>query len=137
MPKSNPYAKYEGVKFSTSNKGNLVLMLYDGSIRFLEEAQKRMISKDFSGKGLYLDRAFSAINELRVSLNFEADPKLADALNQLYFFMTKQLSKATIENDVEAVDAVIYLLQGLRETWGEVVKKESANPAIRPANVSA
>jgi len=137
MPRSNPYAKYEDVKFSTSNKGNLILLLYDGTIRFLEEAKKRMEVNDYSGKGLYLDRAFSAINELRTSLNFEADQKLADSLNQLYFFMTKQLSKATIDNDTKALDLVIELLRGLRVAWAVAVKKESANPSIKPANVSA
>lgn len=137
MPRSNPYAKYEDVKFSTSHKGTLVLLLYDGTIRFLEEAKKRMEIRDYSGKGLYLDRAFSTINELRTSLNFEADQKLADSLNQLYFFMTKQLSKATLDNNTKSLEVVIELLRGLRGAWGEAVKKESANPSVKPANVSA
>ena len=121
----NPYVKYQNIRYSTVSRGNLLLMVYDGAIIFLEEAKNRMITKDFSGRGLYIDRAFGAINEMRNSLNFQVDNKLADSLNQLYFFMTKQLSRASLENDVKAVEIVIGLLKGLREVWKEAVKKDS------------
>jgi flagellar secretion chaperone FliS len=132
MTAPNPYARYQDTKFSTTNKGALIVMLYDGAIRFLEEAKNRMKVKDFGGKGYYIDKAYGAINELRASLNFNADKKLADSLNQLYFFMTKQLSKATLDNDTKAVDIVIDLLKGLKEAWEQAVKKENP-PAQRNA----
>jgi flagellar protein FliS len=127
MPTPNPYSKYPDVRFSTINKGNLVVMLYEGAIRFLEEAKNRMRVRDFAGKGMYIDRAFGAINELRGSLNFEAHEKLADSLNQLYFFMTKQISKASLSNDSKHLEIVIELLKGLKEAWEQAVKKENAN----------
>ncbi len=126
MPNPSPYSKYQDVRFSTTNKGSLILMMYDGAIRFIEEAKKRMAIKDFAGKGYYIDRAFETINELRTSLNFDANEKLANSLNQLYFFMTKQLSKATLENDQQALETVINLLAGLREAWEQAIKKESS-----------
>ena len=124
MPQPNPYSKYQDVRFSTTNKGSLILMMYDGAIRFLEEAKKKMAVKDFSGRGLYIDRAFSALNELRTSLQFEHDEKLADSLNQLYFFMTKQLSQASLKNDIRSVETIIDLLKGLRGAWKEAAEKE-------------
>ena len=126
MAMPNPYAKYLNIRYSTVNRGCLLLMVYDGAINYLEEAKNRMMSGDFSGRGLYIDRAFGAINELRTCLNFQVDNKLADSLNQLYFFMTKQLSKASLENDVDAVEIVVGLLKGLREVWKEAVKDDSA-----------
>ena len=125
MPSPNPYSKYLNVRFSTVTKGNLVLLMYDGAINFLEEAKSRMIERDYSGKGIYLDRAFGVINELRTSLNFEVSQKLADSLNQLYFYMTKLLSKATLDNDVKAVETVLELLKGLRESWQQAAKETS------------
>ncbi|NQS97827.1 MAG: flagellar export chaperone FliS [candidate division Zixibacteria bacterium] len=125
MAITNPYVEYQNVRYSTVSRGNLLLIVYDGAVNFLEEAKNRMIIKDFSGRGLYIDRAFGAINEMRNSLNYEVDDKLAGSLNQLYFFMTKQLSRASLENDVEAVEIVIALLKGLREVWKEAVKKDS------------
>jgi len=137
MPQPNPYSKYQDVRLSTTHKGNLILMMYDGAIRFLEEAKKKMAARDFSGRGLYIDRAFSAINELRTSLNFEHNKQLADSLNQLYFFMTKQLSNATLKNDIKSIDVVIELLRGLRLAWEEALKKETAAKAVSVAGFSA
>jgi flagellar protein FliS len=130
MPAPNPYAKYQDIRLSTVNKGNLVLVLYDGAIKFLEEAKSRMQTKDFAGKGLYLDRAFGAINELRSSLRYDYDKKLAESLNQLYYFMTKQLSLASIKNDVHCIETVIRLLKGLKEAWEEATRKENSNKTI-------
>ena len=138
MPQPNPYSKYQDVRFSTTNKGSLILMMYDGAIRFLEEAKKKMAIKDFSGRGLNIDRAFSALNELRTSLQFEHDAKLADGLNQLYFFMTRQLSHASLKNDIKSVDLIIDLLKGLREAWKEaaVIEYGDAKKTPAPAKIS-
>jgi len=133
MTAPNPYAKYQDTRFSTTNKGALILLMYDGTIRFLEEAKKRMKAKDYAGKGLYIDRAYSAIIELRSSLKFDADKKLSDSLNQLYFFMSKQLSKASLDNDVKSVEVVIDLLKGLREAWEQAIKKESSTTVGKTA----
>lgn len=136
MPAPNPYARYQDTRFATTNKGTLIILLYDGTINFLVEAKKRMKNKDFAGKGVYIDRAYSAINELRSSLNFNADQKLSDSLNQLYFFMTKQLSKATLDNDTQAVDIVIDLLKGLRDAWEQAARKENSS-VVQKLNSSA
>jgi flagellar protein FliS len=127
----NPYAKYQNIKVSTVNRGPLLLMVYDAAIRYLDEARSCMSKQDFSGKGIYLDRAFAAINELRVSLNYDHDPKLASALNQLYFFMTKQLSKATLKNDQKSVQVVIDLLKGLRLAWEQAVNEEKPKSEVK------
>ncbi len=132
MPAPNPYSKYQNVRVSTVHRGELLVMVYDALIRYLEEVKNKMIERDFSGKGLYIDRAYSALNELRKSLNFEADNKLADSLNQLYFFMSKQLTKASLDNDVNAVDSVIRLLIGLRSAWKEASEKEkNSEPKVK------
>lgn len=133
MPAPNPYSKYQNIRVSTVSRGELLVMVYDAAIRYLEEAKNKMIERDFSGKGLYIDRAFSALNELRKSLNFEVDKKLADSLNQLYFFMSKQISKASLDNDTHYIDNVIGLLSGLRNTWKQAAEKEkNAKPADSP-----
>ena len=136
MPSPNPYARYQNARVSTVNRGELLLMVYDACIRCLKEAKNKMIERDFSGKGLYIDRAYSALNELRKSLNFDADPKLADSLNQLYFFMSKQITKSSLENDPHPLDEVVKLLQGLREAWAEAAKAESNTAPSAGANLS-
>ena len=131
MALANPYSRYQNVKVSTVNRGTLLVMVYDAAIRYLEEAKVKMIERDFSSKGLYIDRAFEALNELRKSLNFEASMELASSLNQLYFFMNKRLSHATLTNDTTAIDDILRLLRGLREAWKEAADKE--NPGMKKA----
>lgn len=120
---SNPYAEYEAVQFNTATQPQLILMTYDGAIRFTKEARKRILSKDIPGKGLCIDRAFAAIAELRNSLNLGEGRDVAQSLNNLYFYLTKQLSKANLENSIEPLDLVIEILEGLREAWNELFKR--------------
>lgn len=133
MPNISPYAKYKNTRVATVDRGTLLVMVYDAAIQCLKEAKSCMLAKDFSGKGIYLDRAFSAVNELRVSLNFDHDRKIADSLNQLYFFMTKQMSQATLKNDVQALDTVINLLKGLREAWEKAAEETKPKTSMKSA----
>lgn len=120
---TNPYAKYKAVQFDTASQPQLILMTYDGAIRFAKEAKKRILAKDVSGKGLCIDRAFAAVAELRNSLNLGEGRDVAQSLNNLYYYLTKQLSKANLENATEPLDVVIEILTGLRDAWKELFEK--------------
>ena len=120
---TNPYAEYEAVQFNTATQPQLILMTYDGAIRFTKEAKKRILVKDIPGKGLCIDRAFAAVAELRNSLNLGEGRDVAQSLNNLYFYLTKQLSKANLENSTEPLDVVIEILESLREAWNEMFKR--------------
>jgi flagellar protein FliS len=119
----NPYTEYEAVQFNTAGQPQLILMTYDGAIRFTKEAKKRILAKDISGKGLCIDRAFAAIAELRNSLNLGEGRDVAQSLNNLYYYLTKQLSRANLDNDTEPLDVVIEILIGLREAWNELFER--------------
>ena len=119
----NPYSEYEAVQFNTAGQPQLILMTYDGAIRFAKEAKKRILADDNQGKGLCIDRAFAAIAELRNSLNLGEGRDVAQSLNNLYFYLTKQLSKANLENSIEPLEVVIEILTGLREAWDEMFNK--------------
>jgi flagellar protein FliS len=119
----NPYTEYEAVQFNTASQPQLILMTYDGAIRFTKEAKKRIMAKDISGKGLCIDRAFAAIAELRNSLNLGEGRDVAQSLNNLYYYLTKQLSRANLDNDIEPLDVVIEILTGLRDAWNELFER--------------
>ena len=119
----NPYTEYEAVQFNTAGQPQLILMTYDGAIRFTKEAKKRILAKDISGKGLCIDRAFAAIAELRNSLNLGEGRDVAQSLNNLYYYLTKQLSRANLDNATEPLDVVIEILTGLREAWNELFER--------------
>ena len=120
---NNPYTEYEAVQFNTASQPQLILMTYDGAIRFAKEAKKRIMAKDISGKGLCIDRAFAAIAELRNSLNLGEGRDVAQSLNNLYYYLTKQLSRANLDNDIEPLNVVIEILTGLRDAWNELFER--------------
>ena len=125
MPQMNPYAKLKNARVATVNRGKMIVLVYDAAIQYVEEVKSCMQKNDYSGKGIYLDKAFSAINELRVCLSYDHDSKLASSLNQLYFYMTRQLSKATLENKTEPLEIVADLLKGLKTSWEKAASEDS------------
>ncbi len=115
--------QYVATQVGTADRLQLVVMLYEGAISFLRQAQEKMAHKDASGKGLYLGKALDIIAELNASLNFQEGKDVAANLFHLYNFMTAHLTRANISWDGEAVDEVIAMLTQLKEAWEEVCRK--------------
>ena len=76
---------YIQTKVGTTDQGQLLLLLYDGALRFLQQAREKMLAKDYAGKGVYISKALDIIGELSSSLNMEKGGELATNLNNLYF----------------------------------------------------
>jgi flagellar protein FliS len=115
--------QYAATQVGTADRLQLVVMLYEGAISFLRQAQERMAQKDVTGKGLYLGKALDIIAELNASLNFHEGKEVAANLFHLYNFMTGHLTRANINWDQDAVAEVIGMLGQLKEAWEEVCKK--------------
>lgn len=115
--------RYISTQISTADRLKLVVMLYEGAISFLKQAQEKMALKDAAGKGLFIGKAQEIINELNASLNFQAGGEVAVNLSRLYNFMTAYLSRAHINWEAEALDEVINMLESLKTAWYEVHNK--------------
>ena len=114
---------YAATQVGTADRLQLVVMLYEGAISFLRQAQEKMAQKDASGKGLYLGKAMDIIAELNASLNFKEGGEVAANLFRLYNFMTAHLTRANLNWVQEAVEEVLALLSQLKEAWEEVCRK--------------
>jgi flagellar protein FliS len=110
-------ATYQENTINTQSKGRLIVMLYDGAIRFMKLAIIEMENKNYEAKGRYINRALDIINELNVVLDMEAGGEIAYNLRQLYIFMNKHLSQANIKCDPDFVRDVIKLMEKLNEGW--------------------
>lgn len=123
----NPYERYKKASVETANQGKLVLMLYDGAIRFLNTAlvalEQRIIDKTNNN----IIRAQDIIWELMGSLDMEAGGDIAKNLFSLYDFMNRQLIEANIRKNPEPIKQVISMLQQLREAWVIVFQKETTS----------
>ena len=90
------FQRYRAVKIQTASPAQIMLMLYDGAIRFALIAKKKMDEKDYGSKGTYISKVQAIISELMSSLDFTIAPELCSRLEQLYLFMMEQLTEANV-----------------------------------------
>lgn len=108
---------YQETAITTQTQGKLIVMLYDGAIKFLKQAIREIEAKNPEAKGKYIGKAMDIINELDVVLDMEAGGEVAENLRRLYLFMNSHLNKANREQSVSKVEEVIKLLEELNQGW--------------------
>ncbi|MDT8301760.1 MAG: flagellar export chaperone FliS [Sedimentisphaerales bacterium] len=108
---------YQDNAVTTQSKGRLIVMLYDGAIRFLRLAIKEIENNNYEAKGRYINKAIDILNELNVVLDMDAGGEIAGNLRKLYIFMINRLSQANIKSDPEQIRDVIKLMEELNSSW--------------------
>ncbi len=104
----------------TAPPEQLVVMLYDGALRFLRQAVAAFGLGEFERAGRSLNRAEAIIDELLVTLDHERGGEIAGALRDLYLFCRRHLTEARLQRDADKVGQVAGLLAELRESWAHV-----------------
>ncbi len=97
-------------------------MLYDGAIRFTRQAMQAMDDGDKRLQAEKINRAMAIVCEFSNTLDHEVGGKIAEDLDALYSFMTRELTRANLQGERKALETVDDLLSGLRETWVEAAK---------------
>ncbi|MBL7185323.1 MAG: flagellar export chaperone FliS [Phycisphaerae bacterium] len=113
----NGIRAYQDTAVTTQSKGRLIVMLYEGAVRFLKLAIKEAEAKNYEAKGNYISKALDIITELNAVLDMNAGGEVAGNLRKLYFFMNERLSQANSKNDPEMIRQVIALLEELNQGW--------------------
>jgi len=100
----------------------LVVMLYDGALRFLKEHEEAMRRGDLIAKRDALSKSFAILSELQSTLNVDQGGDTAASLDSLYTYMINRLTEANLQKNPAPVQEVITLLSGLRDAWGAVAQ---------------
>ncbi len=124
----NPYQKYQENKIEGSSQGEMIILLYEGCIRFMNEAIEFIKEKKIQESHNKIIKAQRIINELMVTLDFEAGGEIARNLYNLYDFIMNELIKANIKKESEGLYNSIEVMQELLDAW-RVVIKEAQNTA--------
>ena len=95
----NGFETYQETAVCTQSRGRLVVMLYDGAIRFLKQAIIALEQNDYAAKGVHLTKAMDIIFELNTILDMEQGGQIAQNLRSLYNFMHRHLSEANLKKD--------------------------------------
>ena len=120
---------YFQTKIGTTDQGQLLLMLYDGALKYIQQARTKMIAKDFAGKGIMISKVIDIVNELAASLNMDRGGSLAVNLNNLYLLCTARLLRANLKMDMESLDSVESILSGLRGAYAQIIETPEARKA--------
>jgi len=114
--------KYQQTAVQTSGP-QLLLMLYDGAIRFTRAGIEGIQQKDLQKSNTNLIKSQQVIHELVASLNF--DYELSRNLVQIYEYMIHRLITANTSKNIEAAQEVLNHLLELKATWSEAVRKSA------------
>ncbi len=121
---SDPYEKYKETQIKTATQGKLIVMLYDGAIKFLNHAKKAMQDNRIEESHTKLTRTQDIIMELVLSLNLEAGD-IAKKLHNLYLYINTRLMEANMYKKTEPIDEVLKILTDLKEVWEQVASQST------------
>ena len=118
---------YRQAATQSASPGQLVLMLYDGILRFLEQARLgfgKDDPKEFNETiNNNLQRAQAIINEMNASLNMAEGGEFAQRMRGLYDYFDRRLQEANIAKNEEGILEVIKHVTVLRDSWAEMLQK--------------
>ncbi len=126
MPQAHPYKAYESTNVHTADQGRLIIMLYDGAIRFLKKGRSKIYTGDIEGAHNYLVRGRDIVSELLATLRPEKAGEIGANLRRIYVYAHNRLVEANLMKDAAAVDEVIEILAVLREGWVSIKSKKQA-----------
>ncbi len=122
----NGQQRYLQTAVETAHPARLVVMLYDGALRFLNHAIESIERRDHEQQNLYLQKAQRILGELISSLDFAQGGEIAENLFQLYTYLYNQLVQANLNDDAAKVRHAIALLSELREAWDTIASQVEA-----------
>ncbi|MBT3346346.1 MAG: flagellar export chaperone FliS [Gemmatimonadetes bacterium] len=123
MNRSPGHRQYNAVQIKTANKGQLIVLLYQGALRNMRKALLQLEGKDMEGKGNSLIKAQDIILELMCALDqsmLNEGNELAANLQRLYLYCYRQLVQANLKMTPKPIEEVIELLANLLEAWEQV-----------------
>ncbi|CDA67768.1 MAG: flagellar export chaperone FliS [Lachnospiraceae bacterium] len=120
MALPNAYAQYSNNKVLTASPAELVLMLYDGAIKFCNIAVVAIDAKDIPKAHTNIIKAQKIIDHLRITLDMSYP--VAQDFDNIYAYVAKRLVEANVSKDKEILEEVCTHLRSVRDTWKEVMR---------------
>jgi len=116
------YSQYLRNQIFSASPEQILIMLYDGAIRFTHQAISGIEENNLEMMTHGIRRAMAIITEFSNTLNHDIGGAIADNLDALYSFMVRELTLANLHRDREKLRVVENLLVGLRATWAEAIE---------------
>jgi flagellar protein FliS len=125
---TNAYQVYRQTQAQTAAPGELVVMLYQGAVRFVTNAIEAIEAKDIPATHNGLMRAQAIVSELHDTLDLERGGDIALNLASIYDFMSRRLLEANMRKDAGPAREVLTLLRELLPAWQAAARQTAAAP---------
>ena len=133
MPAIDPWKSYHQTATLTAPPGQLILMLYDGALRFLQRALRGFELNDPAQLNMTVNnnlrRAREIIRELDCALNLEEGGELAQTLHRLYEYFESRIHASNLKKQSHGIQEVIRHLEVLRDAWAAMLRGEAGSDA--------
>lgn len=123
----NAHTMYQTQQVTTADKGRLLLMMYEGAIKFLRQSKAGLEAGDIAKFCRFLSKGQAIIAELMNTLDFEKGGKIAQDLDRLYDFMLFYLTEANIHQDVQRIDKTISLINTIYSAFKEIIEDNKSS----------
>jgi len=117
---TNPYQMYQQQSVMTASQEDLLIMLYNGCIRFIKQGMQAIDDKDVPRAHTNIVKAQDIIVEFISTLDMRYD--VAKSLMPLYDYIYRRLVEANVGKDTGILKEVLGLVTELRDTWVEAAK---------------
>lgn len=129
---------YKAQSVQTASPGKLVLMLFDGYLRFTTAAKNAFNEEDLTKKNEGINnnliRAQNIVTELQSSLDMSVPGELPGTLYRLYDYVLHQLQQANLQKKSETIDEADKVITELREAWAEMLIQNPTEGGSAPTD---
>jgi flagellar protein FliS len=123
---SNAYRDaYRSAELQTIPQRDLIVRLYQGAERFLNQAQLAIHNRQYEMAHHTCVKAKAIFSELLATLNFELGGEIAQQLKALYLFLIVEITEANLRKDAQRIAALLPIVATLREAWQEIPDSEA------------
>jgi flagellar protein FliS len=123
----NAFQKYKNTSITSASKEKILLMLYEGAIKFTKRAIKACEEKNIAERGMNIGRAFDIVMELNNTLDHKVGGDIAKNLEQLYMYITDKLTSANISGESKQLEEALKILETLHSGWVSAVESLKKN----------
>jgi len=116
----NPYQQYQQQSVLTASQDELLIMLYNGCIRFIKQGVTAIEEKNIPMAHTNIVKAQDIILEFMSTL--DTSYEISKSLLMIYDYLYRRLVQANLEKNPEILAEVLRFVTELRDTWSEAAK---------------
>lgn len=131
----NPYAEYRNNQIMTASKAELTLMLYDGAIKFVNQAMEAIDKKDYEKANTFIKKADLIVEEFQITLNRKYE--VAKNFDEVYKYIRSRLLWANVKKDNAILEECLEHLRTMRDTWKEVMRLTNNGQKVEGAGLQS